>query len=109
MSSLTLNVVCLGHPLDPRTWSGTPANICAELARRSALGATIDSEAFFPRPLVLGVKVLSKLYYAGSRYLRLGKLERPLRAAHVRRSLPPSGVNHVLHLNAHAHRAIGLV
>ena len=97
-----IDVVCLGHPLDPRTWSGTPANLCAVLQRRGALGATIDSEAYFARPLVVGVKLISKLYYAGSRYLRLGKLERPLRAGQVRRNLRGGGVHHVLHLNAHA-------
>jgi glycosyltransferase involved in cell wall biosynthesis len=98
----SLCVVCLGHPLDRRTWSGTPVNLCEELKRRGALAATIDSEDYFPRPLVLGAKVFSKLYYAGSRYLRLGRPERVLRARHVRRCLPASGISHVLHLNAHA-------
>lgn len=100
---MKLAVCSLGDPLSPGTWSGTPANLCRVLRETGHLGATLDTETYLPRWPRLAWKVVSKLYYTGSRYVRLGRLERSSRARHVRAVLPAgrSDAANILHLGTH--------
>ena len=100
---MKLNVCSLGDPLSSGTWSGTPANLCRVLRDTGHLAGTLDTETYLPRWPRLAWKVASKLYYAGSRYVRLGRLERAGRARRVRAVFPPGreGAAGFLHLGTH--------
>lgn len=100
---MKLTVCSLGDPLSPRTWSGTPANLCRVLRDTGHLAGTLDTETYLPRWPRLAWKVVSKLYYAGSRYVRLGRLERAGRARRVRAVFPPDREDgsDLLHLGTH--------
>ncbi len=99
---MKLAICSLGDPLSPRTWSGTPANLCRTLGASGNLGTTLDTETYASRWSKLLLKIISKSYYAGSRYVRLGRLERAWRARYVHAALPPDGiVTDILHLCTH--------
>lgn len=100
---MKLNVCSLGDPLSPRTWSGTPAHLCRVLRDTGHLAGTLDTETYLPHWPRLAWKVVSKLYYAGSRYVRLGRLERASRARRVHAVFPPGREDaaDILHLGTH--------
>lgn len=86
-----------GDPRSRRTWSGTPANFCAELERRGRLGATFDSGAYAPPPLRMLGRAASKAFYGWSRYVRYGAVERPWAAREVARQMDRSSEEMLLH------------
>jgi glycosyltransferase involved in cell wall biosynthesis len=96
-----LAVCSLGDPLCPATWSGTTANVCRALQAAGQLGAALDSESYLPEWPRLGCKIISKLYYTGSRYVRLGRLERAWRARRVRHVLADTEDEDILHFCTH--------
>jgi glycosyltransferase involved in cell wall biosynthesis len=62
-----ISVIANGDPLSPKTWSGTPHNLCKELEKSSTLGDTFDFNAFRKnRVLNKILDVLSRLYYKSS-------------------------------------------
>ena len=69
-----IGVCAAGDPASPRTWSGTPHRICAELESRGLLRGAIDVDAYGGRAVQFATKALSKLYYTGSRYVGHGIL-----------------------------------
>lgn len=71
-----LAIVSHGQPRDPRTWSGTPVNLCRTLEAVGAQLVPFDRALPASRSMEMTVKLLSKIFYAGSRYARLGRVER---------------------------------
>ncbi len=67
------------------------------------MGLTLDSEGYGSRPFRAFVKLLGKAYYHGSPYVRLGRIERFLRAKSVRSRLrnPDPQITDVLHIGTH--------
>lgn len=64
-----INVSCIGDPMEPKTWSGTPYNICRELTNKKQLGSVLDSSInnSFIKGIFLG---LSKIMYGSGDYAR---------------------------------------
>lgn len=94
-------VASRGDPRSPRTWSGTPANLCTafERAGLKVIGVDIYPEA--PRWLEVPIKAASKVYYFNSNYARLGRVEGPWRARRARAAIARApNARHVLHLHA---------
>ena len=100
---MKLTVCSLGDPLSPRTWSGTPANLCRVLRDTGRLAGTLDTETYLSRWPRLAWKVARRLYYTGSRYVRLGRLERAGRARRVHTVFPPGREDaaDLLHIGTH--------
>ena len=76
-----INVCSDGNPLSPKTWSGTPYNICQELKKQAVIGKTFS---FNLHPVLRKIlTVLSILYYKQKKELNRGKIIRYSRAYFV--------------------------
>ena len=97
----TIAICSKGDPRSPRTWSGTPAALCRSFEAAGVRVEGVNCYGQAPRPIELGLKVLSKLYYLNSRYARLGRIEHPWRARRASALLSQAAeTDHVLHLHA---------
>lgn len=96
MKEFKLNVCSMGHPLDVKTWSATPNNICNELKKSGSLGetydVTFDKENKFNTFIV---KAASAIYYYRSKGISNGTLYRNYRSKKLSDLLSP--VSHTLH------------
>lgn len=64
-----INVSCIGDPMQPRTWSGTPYNICSELINKKQLGSVVDSS--INNRIIKGILLsLTKIIYGSDDYAR---------------------------------------
>jgi len=90
-----INICCLGDPLSPKTWSGTPSKIVAQLEKKDCQGGYINS-AETNRTLELISKYISVIYYR-CRGVSRGRFYRYLRSYYVRRAIQKSNVKNTLH------------
>jgi glycosyltransferase involved in cell wall biosynthesis len=91
-------VASYGHPLNYRTWSGTPFHICNELKKRNLLGATIDIEGYAGGFTKKFYTVISRLIYYGSFDAERGMFQRKMRADNLRKEILENNVKQVLHM-----------
>jgi glycosyltransferase involved in cell wall biosynthesis len=99
MSDQPIGVCCLQNPLDPKVWSRTPANVCAELKARDRLGPAFwglrtDGPAMRLRAAMLALRHGRPL---AVRQFVHGASLRHAHGRHISRQIEASGVNQVLH------------
>lgn len=99
---MRLGVCALGDPLDPATWSGTPARICRELDTHGCLGPTVDSARYAGERPKEVARRCSRILYPGATETGRGLLERYLRSRHTRKRFRQQGTAHVLHFGTYA-------
>ena len=96
----TITLAALTDPLDPKSWSGTPANIAAALRRA---GRHVDGVVAGP-PASVGMRARAVLSWAGygfrgdARQMPLARLSRRAQAARVQANLRAARSTHVLHM-----------
>lgn len=92
-----INICSHGDPLNPKTWSGTPENICRELLKNDLLGKTIDFtlNPIFRKPLHL----LSRIYYNQKPELNRGKILKIARSSYVALSFSHTKSLNILHMS----------
>jgi glycosyltransferase involved in cell wall biosynthesis len=86
-----------GNPLDPQTWSGTPANICRILKQHGCLDDVVDCQSYAGRGAKAVLNLLSRLRYGGHEDHRRGELLTRAKANYVARRLK-NGNSDVLHV-----------
>lgn len=80
--------VCeFGDPMSPRSWSGTPHNVCTVLQRMGALAGCVNADVPFNRLAMKAVKAISMAYYAGSYQHPRGRVFRHVRARYVQHQM----------------------
>lgn len=92
-----ITVSCIGDPLSPKTWSGTPANICTNLIALGRLGDTINSARYASDSVKEIVRKFSCFYYLTSHDPDRGRFIRFLRGKKLNTILNDS-LSPVLHL-----------
>jgi len=91
---MKINIVSLGNPQDPKTWSGTPFHIFKELEKLGRCDKAFSSELISFAEKILSK--LSKLFYFNSENSERAFIQRFLRAGKI--SKKTLGFNPVLHL-----------
>jgi glycosyltransferase involved in cell wall biosynthesis len=95
---MKINICCIGDPLSPKTWSGTPFNICKELEKKNFLGDAFSTNIRLQGRLSKLADSFLNRYYTGSKDLERGFLYRYLRANYARMCTAKSSWTHTLHL-----------
>ena len=96
---MKINIASFWDPLSPKSWSGTPYNICRELQRINLLGDCIESGRL-DRYAKKALTLLSSFYYGSSHYMERGALLRYARSYTVRKRIERNRgeTQHTLHL-----------
>ena len=95
-----IGVCCISDPENPKTWSGTPSNICDKFKRRDSFGASIFGlpHKSLKLAFLASLSALLKLEPHNSRLYRHAKLVREYHGLHISEQMLKSGLKYFLHL-----------
>jgi len=92
-----INLCSLGDPTNPKTWSGTPFNLCQELQKINCLANTFSSMVTPNKYVRILLGWVMKSYYKNSADVERGFLHRYLNSELVKRLTENSSSNLTLH------------